>query len=332
MMFLPALCVDPLNPAGRPTPANLALYGFRGVRHVFQDRSEWHSYHQAVKRAGLTSIVTLARESFALSRADTIARLPVDCDWVVIGNEPDDPGESSWHMPPAEFLALAAECSALIRQRCPGAKIVGGGLSSGQPGWLTPIVRDLKPLIDAQDVHPYAKTASEAAALLRAYSAITGGIPLVVLEWNRPRDEIDGFLKMLAQTTEAGAFFCWSDGMVENFGLADRRGNPKQELGAMQAALMALPPGQPMSPPGDEFVLGFKAFHDAEPALIGSPIRRERGGVPGFSVQRSSRGRLMAQYLADPATNAIQGWKITFWDDATDARYLFDGRKAVKIA
>lgn len=331
-MFLPALCVDPLNPAGRPTPANLALYGFKGARHVFQAKPEWYAYHQAIKRAGLASIVTLARESFTLSRPDTIAALPDDCDWVAVGNEPDDPGASSWHMPPAEFLALVAECSALIRQRCPRAKIVGGGLSSGQSEWLAPIVRDLRPLIDAQDCHPYAKSSSEAAALLQAYSAVLGDLPLVVLEWNRPRDEIDGFLRMLSQTTLAAAFFCWSDGMVDGFGLVDRRGNPKHELGAMQAALMALPPPVPVPAPGDDFVLGFKAFHDAEPALIGNPIGRERGGLPGFSVQRSSKGRLMAQYLADPATNAIQGWKITFWDDASDTRYLFDGRKAVKIA
>lgn len=212
-MFLPALCVDPLNPDGRPTPANVVTYGFRGIRSVFRPDPQWYSYHQAARRLGLASIVTLARESFALSLPDTIASLPTDADWVVVGNEPDGEGISSWRQSPADFLELLRECVPLIRQRCPDAQVVAGGLVSGQPGWLTPIVAELVSLVDAVDVHPYAKTADEARELLRQYRNLLR-LPVVVLEWNRPADQIAAFLQMLEGVTAAAAYFCWSDAMA----------------------------------------------------------------------------------------------------------------------
>lgn len=328
--MIAAVCVDPLNSAGRPTPANLKTYGFGGVRSVFRDHPDWFSYHNAVKRVELASIVTLARESFgSASTSDTISGLPIDADMVVIGNEPDGEPPSSWVMSPAEFRTLLRDCAPLIRRYCPTASVVAGGLVSGQPSWLEPIADDLAGLVDAVDIHPYAKNAVEAANLLEQYQFVLGDMDLAVLEWYRLAEQIRDFLVMLQNWTEASAFFCWSDGMVPGFGLVDHNGNPKPEIHAM---LNALPAQAPPPPSGGEFVLGFKKWHDAEPGLLGDPIKSERGGIPGFSVQKTSRGRLMAQYLASPLNQQIIGWTLTFWDDATDNRYLWSdalGRSSV---
>lgn len=327
-MFVPALCVDPLNHDGRPTPANLATYGFLGVRSVFRPDPQWYSYHQAAKRVRLASIITLARESFALSLPDTIASLPPDADWVVVGNEPDGEGISSWRQSPAEFLALIAECAPLIRQRCPQAQIVAGGLVSGQPSWLVPIVDDLSRLVDAVDVHPYAKDANAAAALLRGYESLTG-VDLVVFEWNRPANEVGAFADMLEQMTQAAAWFCWSDGMVDGFGLIDRQGNPRAALSAIITALKPAAPGPPpISPPENrpKYVLGFAEFAAAHPELVGDPLEDERGGVPGLSQQLTSRGILTAANLAD------RGWTLLFWERESGTRYLFESGVLEAIA
>lgn len=318
--MIQALCVDALNPAGRPTPANVKSYGFNGVRSVFFDQPDWYSYHQAAKRAGLNTILTLAKESFnGRPHAEVISNLPVDADYVVIGNEPDSSDSSSWTMSPASFRSLIRECAPLIGQRCPGAYLVAGGLVSGQVSWLEPIYQELRDLVDFLDIHPYSKTADEAQALLVDYHNLTQ-IPPMVLEWNRPTDQIKPFVDMLGYMAEAGAYFCWSDGMVDGFGLVDRLGRPKPQLTAMIDALAQHP-----KPPDGEYVLGFKEWHDAAPDLLGDPIGRERGGVQGFSVQRTSKGRLMACDLRG------RGWTLTFWDDATDVRWLWDGERSVTL-
>lgn len=217
-MMIAAVCCDPLNGAGRPNPANLKSYGFGGVRSVFRDHPDWFSYHNAVKRVGLASIITLARESFPdLGGPDmfvTISSLPIDADMVVVGNEPDGEPPSSWVMSPAEFRTLLRDCAPLIRRYCPTASVVAGGLVSGQPSWLEPIADDLAGLVDAVDIHPYAKTADEAENLLGYYRTVLMDMDLVVLEWYRPADQIPEFIDMLNFQTEASAFFCWSDGMV----------------------------------------------------------------------------------------------------------------------
>lgn len=323
------MCVDPLNGAGRPTPANLKTYGFGGVRSVFRDHPDWFSYHNAVKRVGLASIITLAQESFgSASTSDTISSLPIDADMVVIGNEPDGEPPSSWVMSPAEFQTLLRDCAPLIRRYCPTASVVAGGLVSGQSSWLEPIADDLAGLVDAFDIHPYAKTSDEAENLLEQYRTVLMGMDLMVLEWYRPADQIPDFVDMLKFQTEASAFFCWSDGMVPGFGLVDRNGNPKPEFHTLINAL----PAQAPSPPSPVYTLGFKTWADAEPGLLGDPLENERGGIPGFSVQKTSRGRLMAQYLASPLNQQVLGWTLTFWDDATDNRYLWSdalGRSSV---
>lgn len=209
-----AIGVDALNPAGRPDPGALLAVGATGIRSVFFDRPDWFSYHRACKVAGLASIVTLARESFGdRHRAEVIAALPTNCDYVVIGNEPDSSDVSSWQMSPSTFRSLIQECAPLVHQRCPGAKIVAGGLVSGNAGWLNPIADDIRLFVDFIDIHPYNKTPGEAETLLDEYWE-RYLIPLVVFEWNRPPTQIRAFVQMLERTVDSDAWFCWSDAMA----------------------------------------------------------------------------------------------------------------------
>ena len=157
-----------------------------------------------------------------------------------LGNEPDvllPDAVSSWSMRPQEYARFWAQTAPAILARQPDAKLIVGGLVAGQPWWASGIKPLLDPLPWAWDAHPYGKDATEAAALLQAYKEATGGDRWCVLEWDRPAEEIGEYLAMLHQTTEYDAQFCWSDAMVEPFGLIDIDGNPG-EYYSYQAALL----------------------------------------------------------------------------------------------
>lgn len=195
------------------------------------------------------------------------------------------------------------------------------------------------------------------------------GLPVVVTECGIKVGDAGGeqgqaeYVRRWIEITKAlpsdvlgfAAYFCWADAIGgpsehgdQAFGLRDDawRARPAWTTFAQgNDAGQVQPPVPPVDPPAEppsdsEFVLGFKDWHDADPKLLGDPIGKERGGIQGFSVQRSTRGRLMAQYLADPASEPInaasgeyrrsQGWVLTFWDDATDQRWLWD--EAAKVS
>ena len=108
---------------------------------------------------------------------------------------------------------------------------------SGQPDWWQSVDPGALGL-DGIDVHPYGKDPDEAGHLLGLYKQY--GLPLYVLEWNRPANEIAAYAAMLVQEeVRAGCFFCWSEGMVPGFGLLDLDGDPTEELTELAAAAIA---------------------------------------------------------------------------------------------
>lgn len=256
---------------------------------VFFNRPDYYDYHQQIKQAGLQSYAVLARESFgSASRADTVAALPTDLDGVAIGNEPDGDGPSSWQMTQSSYRRLIRDCAPAVRARCPSARVIAGGMVSGQPGWLEPVASDIAQLVDFLDVHPYAKDPNEAQVLLDQYWE-TYLIPLMVLEWNRPTDQISSFVQMLERTAHSSSWFCWSDGMVPGFGLLDGVGVFKEEYFALQSALT---PAQAPTPVY-EYQQGFKMLHDRHPQLIGDPLENEAPMWPHSAFQRTTQGLMI---------------------------------------
>lgn len=176
------VCLDALNAWGHPTPGALRMAGADGGRLVAFDDQQFPTYHNTLHNAGLTTAVVLARESCANNDyggwASFYAQQVTPTYWV-LGNEPDayilpEPSPSSWAMRPAEYAAFWATTASAILAHQPAARLIVGGLVSGQVWWAA----NLRPLLAPQpygwDIHPYSKTAEEARSLLLAYQDVLG--------------------------------------------------------------------------------------------------------------------------------------------------------------
>ncbi len=199
--------VDPLNPAGAPTVDQLSHIGCRWVRLVSRPGVE--QYVADIQAGGLMVLAVVARESngYVFGGPDV---------WQ-FGNEPDVVSEASWNMSPAEYAGTFNFYQATY----PQLTWIAAGLASGQTSYWQQVVLQGLNNVTGFAVHPYAKTAPEARALLQAYLRITPSLPCWATEWNRPAMEIPGFASMLRQTVAMSCWFCWSDGMVPGFGLTD---------------------------------------------------------------------------------------------------------------
>jgi hypothetical protein len=111
--------------------------------------------------------------------------------------------------------------------------MIGAGLASGQTGYWQGIqYAGGLPGCSGFAVHPYAKTAPLAKALLQRYQAITPTLPCWVTEWNRPPAEVPGFAAMLRQTVAMSAWFCWGQSVAQGAGIYPLDATTKRLLGA----------------------------------------------------------------------------------------------------
>lgn len=203
-----AVNVDPRFADGAPTPDEVRAYGFDGVALV--SREDTHEYAWHMRESGIHVLARIDKSSNGHM---------VPADMYQIGNEPDIKSESSWTMTPGEWLKLWDQ----YRDTYPDLKMIGPGLASGDPTWWTKANKTLHGC-DGVAVHPYAKNASDALLLLRAYANIVPKRKVWVSEWNRPVSELQVFLGMLGGMCEYAAWFCWSDAMVDGFGLVNGDG------------------------------------------------------------------------------------------------------------
>ena len=215
---------DNVDPHNRPRdPAQIRAEGFDGVRFTMLDDAICRNYAAACKQAGLVVLGIETKDSAGFV-------LPVELvDVVEVGNEPDGTGPSSWTRSTDEFAADLR----IYRGTFPAHVMISGGLVSGDPGYLaTAAATGALDGYAGIGVHPYAKPADQAAALLARYAAVAP-LPLVVSEWNRPAAEIPGFVAMLAGAARQAYWFCDGDWMVDGFGLFDAGGNQKPEYAAL---------------------------------------------------------------------------------------------------
>lgn len=177
-------------------------------------------------------------------------------------------------MTPTEAAHAFGTIARAIRSVDPDAYLVLGGSVSGQPiAWLEWVqaIEESGETIQAADIHPYAKDAPTARALIRAYHTLRPDFALMVFEWWREAAEIPAFVQMLNEECEAHTFFCFSDGMWSGMGLYTLSLIPTPEGHAMQTLIAA---ERPKERPMPEFVLGFKDYAEAHPE-VGEPVTSE---------------------------------------------------------
>jgi hypothetical protein len=325
------ICVDALNPAGCPSAEALIAAGADGARLVAFDEPRFFEYATALLDASLTVSVVIARESCADDDfggwASFYSSRIAPTYWV-LGNEADAyllaPAESpsSWSMTPPEYAAFWHAAAPPILANYPGAKLVVGGLVSGQPSYLDELLPLLNPPPYAIDIHPYGRDAAsaddlfslyrsvalpDARARFGAYAQLLGARGftrrLFCLEFNQPADQIAAYEQMLAEETGCAAWFCWSDGMVAPFGLIDAAGNEKPEYAAFCAATggtmtaieeraAQIGPEMLGEPLGDEIELGpikLRPYYNA--TLV---------EIPGAGVYALSEATVADRFLPSP--------------------------------
>lgn len=158
-----------------------------------------------------------------------------------VGNEPDLVSDSSWTMLPEEWEQLIHDVWDVTWLE--GPPLIGGGLAAGDPAYLVGL--DLMPL-SGIGFHPYGRLPNDLWAgpnwgigslkeLVQMYAPFN--LPLWATEYGcnhhetgkvwqgRYVYEMAGALK--AAGVETAIQFCFSDAMVDGFGLYDAEGKPK---------------------------------------------------------------------------------------------------------
>ncbi len=242
------ICVDAMNPANRPTLADLELLGATGVRIAPRYTAEFDSYARALITAGLTLALVLDRDAFPDGDYGRWAGYWADAyapAAIVIGNEPDailtpEENDASWEMDPASYRALWDACAPEIRAASPQTRLCLAGQMLGDGRWLRQLFKGGRPDgASLLDLHLYYME-RDTASVARGREAIqrhraTFGIDVAVFEWTTPDEDIVAFARMLRQEAIASTWFCW--GGVDGHGVIRPDGTPYPTLWALKAGL-----------------------------------------------------------------------------------------------
>ena len=169
-----------------------------------------------------------------------------------IWNEPDYLAPTPDYDPtiePAVFGRMLKACYEAVKA-VSTATVVAGGLVAGQPGWLDGVrnaTPDRRIFADAVGVHPYGRRPEpnwpkadwgfgRLDVLLEEYSK-SARLPIWITEMGTTVDQrefpertFQTLNNSLAEKAPFAFWFCWSDGMVGQFGLVDDQAKPKAVL------------------------------------------------------------------------------------------------------
>lgn len=157
-----------------------------------------------------------------------------------IGNEPDGRESSSWGMTKGRFSRYLQTAVKVFN----GRYVIAGGLISGDSGWLTGVDTHL---CDAIAVHPYTQTPDSVITLLDNYSRWSK--PICITEFggqdalfNNEHERAVYHSEMIQSLSShalvgMASVFCYSDAMVDGFGIVDADGNPKETFAAFHDAI-----------------------------------------------------------------------------------------------
>lgn len=199
------VCIDVANPAGYITPSQYRSLGIQFVRAEIRDGFQYPNVPIALL--------------YGPSTEENYFRIPVVWDkvvMVIIGNEPDGTGESSWSMSPDAYVELYNRVAASIPN---GMKICTAGMING-PTFLNQCWSRLQHKPDYVNVH-YPNTAGDIVKFNLSFNK-----PVVVGEWcyytAKTQEQMDAWVNVLDAHTVYSSWFCLSDEMVPNFGVYKR--------------------------------------------------------------------------------------------------------------
>lgn len=280
--------IDPRNPAGNPTAAQLA--GVSWVRLVFkapvqgnvllpvaQGFAFYDGIIAAYRAAGINILMVLNQETyaadwpvwfpqnlwstfaahFAAAVSQVVAHYKGQVQAYEIWNEPDDPAANSAAMAAGNFGVVLRAAIPAIRQADPAAKIITGGLTSGDPAGYLSGCGDLgQP--DGIGLHPYLKSG---AALSGIINAVAKYGPVWLTEYGVSAGDFTAAAAALTQGYGTAAslvqmycWYAWSTGMNPSMAcLVDASGKQNPSIyNAWQALITQDTQNSPVQPPSGD--------------------------------------------------------------------------------
>ncbi|MFN8453916.1 MAG: CARDB domain-containing protein [Anaerolineae bacterium] len=184
------LNIDPLNPKGNPSMAELRNLGVQAVRYSYKDFSSgsqpdpqqlqfYIGHLRQLTQAGISPLIILTYQTFPgapihpvseavwdnyianfVRRAGQLAQLLLSFrPTFQIWNEPDLPPHPEYirTMPEAVYGRMLRRSYDAIKAAAPQLRVVTAGLGSGNPSWLANVIRSQNGLLPAEAVaiHPY---------------------------------------------------------------------------------------------------------------------------------------------------------------------------------
>lgn len=216
-----------------PTWKSIRLAKLDSVRIEMRDLPSFYNYtsnlalHPTVKQAWLVGPSTESVER-------VLQNTTVKPALVIIGNEPDIEGDSSWTMSQAEYVQLYNRTASLIRERWqenPPELSMAGMYHQAYAWAVRPY---LIPTPNYLNLHY-----PEGIDHLKEFSR---GAPCIVGEWTwrtatsqEMFDWVNHFLNLYAHHW---FWFCWADYMVPGHGLMNSRGKPTIAYHRLKQALI----------------------------------------------------------------------------------------------
>lgn len=211
------VCVDALNPANRPSPAEVAALGASLVRIAPREDPTMWAYLEDLQQ--VTNVALVYDSDAPPPPHQTAAVL------YVIGNEPDailtpEPNGASWEMTTEQYRALWDAYAPAILTAQPDARLciaaqmgIGGRLIQ-DGGWLRDLL-SAGPLAGAAAVglnlylmEPGPDNVERGRACIRQLAALVG-LPVYVSEWTVPDEDVAAFAAMLRAETIGSTWFTW---------------------------------------------------------------------------------------------------------------------------
>lgn len=219
------VCVDSTNRPPRSSQLSSARLG--SVRVEMRDLPEFYKYTESLKPR--------TRQVWLVGPSTGPVQPILDKTWVqplmvIIGNEPDQQGPSSWTMEQDEYIALYNDTAGRLKQLWPDVVLCTAGMYS--LAYLTSVWGKLGPKPTYSNVH-YPETAQELAKWA-PYKPIVG-------EWcyrtAANAFEMAHWIASMERYVWHWFWFCWADYMVPSMGLLDVQGKPTSAYKYLKGAL-----------------------------------------------------------------------------------------------
>lgn len=213
--YMRGVAVDCTNKP--PTWRKLRNAGLQSVRIEMRDLPSFYSYTEELAKRGIQQawLVGPSTESVrrVLDKATIRPRL------VIIGNEPDLVGPSSWTMTVPEYVNMYNREASLVKSVWANMELATAGMYN--PAYLWAVMNGLYFKPTYVNRH-YPDSLDD----IRRFDAI--GNKTIVGEWTwrtaTQQEMYDWEVNLLEQYTWASFWFCWADYMVPGHGLVTKSG------------------------------------------------------------------------------------------------------------